>query len=130
MSRTKAQRAAAKRILRQPAGELKLVDFSKCQHPAWMTRAYRNNRYVVMINDNAQMTGGITAIKAMVQTHDDKPIKNHWREMQAIKNEVFGREATAIEYYPPESELIDQANIYWLWVLPGHALPKASTPEY
>ncbi len=39
-------------------------------------------------------------------------------EKQKIKNELFGRESVAIEVFPAESHLIDQANSYHLWVLP------------
>lgn len=124
MSRNKAQKAAAKKLLKKPTGNLNLIDLSERPHPEWMTRAYSNNRYVVMINDHAKMSHGITAIKAMVQRHDDKPIPNHWREMQAIKNELFGDNATGIEYYPPVSEIQDVANIYWLWILPDGSLPQ------
>ncbi len=123
MSRSKIQKAAAKKLLKKPAGKLIALDLTTRRHPHWMTRAYSNNRYVVMINDNAKMTKGVTAVKAMVQRHDDKPIKNHWRELQNIKNELFGQETTAIEYYPAESKLEDLANIYWLWLLPENTLP-------
>lgn len=40
-----------------------------------------------------------------------------WRELQAIKNEVAGWEREAIEIYPSESRLVDQANQTHLWVL-------------
>lgn len=101
------------------------VDLNLQSHPDWMTRAFKNNRYVVMIDDNANMTGGITAIKAMVQRHDDKPIPNHWREMQAIKNELFGDDATGVEFYPAVTKVQDYHNIYWLWILPDGELPIA-----
>ena len=123
--RTKLQKASAKKRLSKPKGPLEPVDLEKHPGPVWMTRAFMNNRYVVMIDDNVTLDTGTTAIKAMVQRHDDKPIPHHWREMQAIKNEIFGRETTAIEYYPPESKLTDDANIYWLWVLPDGTLPVA-----
>lgn len=122
--RTKAQKAAAKKRLKLPAGKLQPVDLSQTAAPDWMTRAYQNNRYVVMINDNAPTADNTPAIRAMVQRHDDKPIPNHWAEMQAIKNGLFGPEATAVEYYPPQSELVDKANIYWLWVFQDGVLPK------
>ena len=122
MSRTKAQRAKAKRLLKKPAGKLEPIDITTRNAPSWMTRAYSNNRYVVMINDNASING-ISAIKAMVQRHDDKPIPGHWRQLQNIKNELFGNEATAVEFYPPESSLEDVANIYWLWVIPQLKIP-------
>ena len=122
MSRTKAQRAQAKRLLKKPAGKLEPLDLSEYPNaPGWMTHCYRNNRYTVMINANARIMG-IDAIKAMVQRHDDRPIPGHWRQLQNIKNKIFGDEATAIEFYPPESELEDVANIYWLWVIPPEAV--------
>ena len=121
MPRTKQQLAVAKRMLKKPKGKLEEIDLKLAPAPPpWMTRVYRNNHYVVMIDDN-EMTLGIRTPKMMIQRHDDKPIPKHWRELQDIKNEIFGRESTAIEFYPPESELTDQANIYWLWILPPDA---------
>jgi len=32
-------------------------------------------------------------------------------------------ETTAVEYYPAKSELVDEANIYWLWIFPEGVLP-------
>ena len=126
MSRTSAQLKAAAKLFKKPAGPLEPVDLSNNPAaPAWMTRCFMNNRYVVMINDNTTMTNGVTAIKAMIQRHDDQPIPYHWSQLQAIKNEIFGPETTAIEFYPAESQLMNDANIYWLWVLPEQALPKA-----
>ena len=125
MSRNKAQRAAARKLLKKPRGKLEPVDFDKHPTPDWMTCAYTNNRYVVMIENGVRMDNGCKTIKAMVQRHDDKPIPNHWREMQNIKNELFGPDAIAVEYYPPEAKLIDKANIYWLWVFPDGGLPVA-----
>ncbi len=104
-------------MLKKPAGRFEKVDLSKRNHPEWMTRAYMNNRYVVMINDNAKLFSR-TVSKAMIQRHDNKPIPGHWRQLQNIKNEIFGAESTGIEFYPAESALMDDANIYWLWILP------------
>lgn len=42
-----------------------------------------------------------------------------WYEMQRIKDELAGPGATGVEVYPPADELIDGANMYHLWVLPG-----------
>lgn len=121
---------AANKLFKKPAGKFEPVDLSTNKNaPPWMTRCFMNNRYVVMINDNAPMTNSVTAIKAMVQRHDDKPIPNHWAEMQRIKNEIFGPEITAIEYYPAEQNLMNDANIYWLWILPEHKLPLAILHE-
>jgi hypothetical protein len=113
----------AEQLFKQPAGRLEPCDLTKAQFiPKGMTRAFRNNRYVVMIFDNEMTTGG-KAIRVMVQKHDDTPITFHWREMQNIKNEIFGPEETAVEYYPAQSNLLDDHNIYWMWVFPKGVLP-------
>jgi hypothetical protein len=55
---------------------------------------------------------------------NDRHVIRDWRHLQAIKNEVCGRECTAVEIFPPESQLVDSANEYHLWVFgPGHQLP-------
>jgi len=113
----------AELLYRQPAEPLLEIDMESVTYrPSWMTRAYRNNRYTVMIQDNAHTTKG-SAICVRVQSHFDKPIPNHWLEMQRIKNELFGKETTAVEYYPAESALEDYHNIYWMWIFPEGVLP-------
>lgn len=49
-----------------------------------------------------------------IRRHDSKPIG--WSQLQRIKNEVAGKEKMAIQVFPKESLLIDQANMYHLWV--------------
>lgn len=46
-------------------------------------------------------------------------IRPTWHEMQRIKNELAGETATAVEVYPPAAEVVDDANMFHLWVLPG-----------
>jgi hypothetical protein len=41
-----------------------------------------------------------------------------WRDKQRIKNELYGPEFTAVEVMPPRDELIDEADMYHIWVLP------------
>lgn len=42
-----------------------------------------------------------------------------WPEMQRIKDELAGHDRTGVEVYPPHAEIVDQANMYHLWVLPS-----------
>lgn len=42
-----------------------------------------------------------------------------WWEAQRIKNEIAGVNATAVEVYPPQSEVVDDADAYHLWILPA-----------
>lgn len=116
------RRIAAARAFENDPREFYEINMNECQHPHWMTRAFRNNVYTVMINDNSDTTHG-RAIRAMVQKHNDMPFLNHWFEMQKIKNEIFGKEVTAVEYYPKESELENSHNIYWMWIFPEGVLP-------
>lgn len=48
-------------------------------------------------------------------------IRPSWPEMQRIKDELAGAERTAVEVYPPRAEIVDDADMYHLWVLP-HSL--------
>jgi hypothetical protein len=44
-----------------------------------------------------------------------------WKEKQRLKDEIFGKNRMAIEIYPLDEDLVDQANLYHLWVFPdGH----------
>lgn len=118
------RRLEAQRLLNKQETKLEQVDL-ECHAfiPNGMTRAFRNNRYTVMIYDNSKTTHG-PATKILIQNHFDEPIKNHWSEIQKIKNEVFGPEVTAIEYFPAESELINDHNIYWIFIYPDGVIPK------
>jgi hypothetical protein len=62
-------------------------------------------------------------VQVLIQKIDNTPSLNHWSEIQKIKNELFGEETTAVEYYPAQSELIDNHNIYWIWIYPAGILP-------
>lgn len=53
----------------------------------------------------------------------DRHAIRDWRHLQSIKNEVTDPEREALEIFPAESRLMDEANQYHLWVLPaGEAL--------
>lgn len=129
MSISKRQRRLeAKKVFDKGQSLFMPIDLAKHNHPSWMTRAYKNNHFVVMIDDNCPTTAG-NAIRVMVQKHNDTPLINHWATMQSIKNEIFGKETVAIEYYPKESELVDHHNIYWMWIFPDNVIPNPLTPD-
>ncbi|HBD95060.1 MAG: hypothetical protein A2015_02185 [Spirochaetes bacterium GWF1_31_7] len=120
--RNRKQLIEARKIMKLNKPLFIPIDLDNKQHPYWMTRAFANNKYIVIIDDNCESTHG-KCIKAMVQRHDDNPIPFHWREMQSIKNEIFGEDTIAVEYYPKEIDLIDEANIYWLFIYPDNIMP-------
>lgn len=59
-------------------------------------------------------------------------VRPTWREMQRIKDEIAGPDATAIEVYPPQAEVVDEADMFHIWVLRGklpfglHRMPEPS----
>jgi hypothetical protein len=48
----------------------------------------------------------------------DRTARHDWREFQRIKNELVGEEREAIEIYPAESRLNDEADQFHLYVFP------------
>jgi hypothetical protein len=123
MNTERQRRLEAKKQFKKPVTLFSKIDLEKASFiPKGMTRAFKNTRFVVMVYDNSPTSKG-EAIRVMVQKHDNTPILNHWSEIQKIKNELFGEEVTAVEYYPAKSQLIDDFNIYWFWIFPENILP-------
>lgn len=61
-----------------------------------------------------------TITHATITSHDEPK----WRDKQWIKNQIFGEEAQALEVFPKESQLVDGAPMYHLWILPpGFKIP-------
>lgn len=86
-----------------------------------LLRAWTNNVYSVQLYEQGSEWGPIEHL--MIKRHDAAASRS-WADFQRIKDELFGSERTAIEVYPPASELVDQANMYHLWILPaGFRLP-------
>ena len=84
-------------------------------------RAAENGVFVVMVREIDTAWGPVS--HAWVRTVSEATDIT-WAEKQRIKDELFGRSRLAIEVFPPQSEMVDAANLYHLWVLPaGFALP-------
>ena len=63
-----------------------------------------------------------------IRRRDGAPILRDWRHFQAIKNQLVGAEAEAVELYPAESRLVDTSNKYHLYCLqPGKRFPFGFT---
>lgn len=126
---TKRKQAAIEEF-KKPVTKFTSIDLSKSSFiPKGLTRAYRNTRFTVMVYDNTPTSHG-NAIRVMIQKHDDTPLAKHWSQIQSIKNEIFGEEVTAVEYYPKVSELVDAHNIYWIWIFPEGVLPIPSNENH
>lgn len=81
---------------------------------------------VMSVQVSTHLTGWGVIVHLWVRRHDQKPLI--WRDMQRVKNELVGEHRVGIEVYPPSTDVIDQANVYHLWVLPeGFQLPVSLT---
>ncbi len=84
-------------------------------------RTFLNNRFHVQIYRIE--TGWGEVLQLTVGRHGDLG-QPSWSELQRIKNELIGRERVAVQVFPAESHLVDQADLLHLWVLPkGFELP-------
>jgi hypothetical protein len=82
---------------------------------------WKNNVYSVQLYRRETAHGDVTQL--VVRRHDEEPVKG-WDDLQRVKNELVGEERTAIEIYPPEDEVVDQAPLRHLFVLPrGQSAP-------
>jgi hypothetical protein len=85
-----------------------------------LSKAWSDGKYAVMIRDVETEWGRVQ--HACIRNVSSTGIP--WAEKQRIKNELFGENAVAIEVFPKVSELVDEANMYHLWILPeGFELP-------
>lgn len=120
MSRSRENmRKAIRRAANEFTSELVEIpenDWPKVKRPAGLTFVYRNNQFVVEVfTDQKDPFTGENATKVLVRHNSGKPIVQ-WSHLQDIKNQIFGKEALAVQYLPPESKLVDQANMYWFFV--------------
>jgi len=72
---------------------------------------WKNDLYEVHVEH-----GEPPLVHLLVSRLDGAPIRN-WRHMQQIKNELVGADCEGVELYPAERRLIDQTNMYHLWVI-------------
>jgi hypothetical protein len=87
------------------------------------TTLWRNKFYTVEKKIMQPELGEAGAIWLSIKHNDRRAIRD-WRHFQRIKNELAGAEREAVEIFPPESQLVDTANQYHLWVLPeGESTP-------
>lgn len=75
---------------------------------------FKNNHFVVQIFKNERVLFGKVMSKMMIRRNDSEPIRE-WHVLQRIKTEILGAEVMAIQVFPKESELVDVANLYWLF---------------
>lgn len=74
-----------------------------------------SSRFLVM-EAPSQDTGSLGVCRhLMVRPHNGQ--HPGWKTLQAIKSELLGEDAWAMEIFPPQCLLVDDADMYHLWVL-------------
>ena len=83
-------------------------------------KMFVNNLFSVQFFYHATEWGEITQLTIRRHDADDgaKGKQISWADKQRIKDTLIGENFTAIEVFPSQENLVDQANIYHLWVLP------------
>ncbi len=81
-----------------------------------MTAAWSNHTYSVQCFGPASSPFGMV-YPIGIRRHDGAT-NFPWQDLQRIKNEIYGAEMVAVEVFPAESDLVDEANMRWLFALP------------
>ena len=87
---------------------------------------WRNDLYQVVVRRDKTIYDskeiGMTHLS--IKRIDNESIHN-WRDLQQIKNLIMNEDCVGVEIYPNESNLVDTANQYHLWVFddPTFRLP-------
>ena len=82
--------------------------------------AHANDLYAVLERPVATRWGEVRHLAIRTASNLEPP----WRDKQRIKNELFGEDAIALEVMPATAELVDEAGMYHMWILPpGFEMP-------
>jgi hypothetical protein len=91
--------------------------------PRWMA----NSIYVVLVQAPRQVPPFGLVVHLAITTHDQQP-RHDWREMQRIKNEIVGESVEAVELFPSENRLVDNANWFHLFCFPRLQMQDGRLP--
>ena len=78
-------------------------------HEMWV-----NDQYTVIVE---RFEDG-SVYHLSIRRNDRAPARD-WRDFMRIKDEIAGPEAEGVELYPARSRIVDMANQYHMWFLPG-----------
>lgn len=95
------------------AAEMALAEDSAKRDSAWM-----NSSYVVVKYKPETMEGCPHPVTHLSIRSIDRSARHDWRDFQAIKDQLMGEDAEAVELYPARARLLDAANQFHLWCLP------------
>lgn len=112
--KVQAQLLAKERKLRKTGdwGEWERIENPRRFRPGWLGEVdyiVKNRVFSVLVRNI-----GVTCHLAVTSLSGKRPT---WHEMQRIKNEIAGEDQTAVEVYPPQSEVVDGADMFHIWLV-------------
>lgn len=117
---TSTQRAAQLRYFRENmpgATEAEIAAASEAARKAEeKAEVWASEQYTVLVYRGVQVHPTAPVVDHLSIRRDDREPIRDWRHMQAIKNQICGRNHEGIELYPAEARLVDTANQYHIWV--------------
>lgn len=75
-----------------------------------LIKFYKNNIY------SAQVIKYNEFLLLGIRRHDES-VNISWADKQRIKNDIIGSDITCVEAFPKIFDLVDAANMYWLWAV-------------
>lgn len=101
-----------------PADALASADAAGLRPPWGFVRALQNGTYFVL---ECQRPAGVLVL--MVRRRDGRD-GIPWDDLQVLKGLAGYGDREAVEIYPPNDKIVNQANMRHLWVLPaGQQMP-------
>lgn len=105
--------------------QIKAIRERASKDPESFVKAWKNNLFICQLYRKSSDFG---VVHQLMIRRNDEGTSVSWATKQRIKNELLGAEVAAIEVYPAASKLVDDANMYHLWILPnGFDLPIEMT---
>lgn len=86
--------------------------------PGGLRRSFRNNVVSVQVYEDVHACSLIGLVTPIGIRRHDGGDRVLWSDMQRIKDELFGSDRVAIQVFPATEDLVDEANMYWMWLLP------------
>jgi len=91
-----------------------------------VARVVRNDFWIVQVCFFSCALGEMVhlMIRSVAEAGRGTGLEPSWQDLQRIKNELVGVDAEAVQVYPRQGDVMDQVDMYHLFVLP----PQWSLP--
>lgn len=122
----KKQPAKLTRVTEWPSGFQNIYNGSQQPLEVW-----RSQKFLVVVYGDMGYER-VTVNRCELEPNGDWKAGITWDELQKIKRDIGRGDKWAVECYPPDSEVVNVANLRHLWLLdakPGYGWHKQITKE-